>query len=216
MNTPFTTEQFFEVFRNYNLSVFPMQFIFYIPALLVIYFIFKHTSAVDKIISAVLSVLWFWMGIVYHLFFFTEINNAAYIFGFLFIIQGIIFFIYGVLRNELSFKFTSDKYGFTGACIILYALIVYPVLGYILGHRFPYSPTFGLPCPTVIFTFGVLMFTNKKCPYVILIIPFIWSIIGFTAVFNFGIIEDTGLLISGITALIMILNKNKIFIKIHV
>jgi len=216
MNTPFTTEQFFEVFRNYNLSVFPVQFIFYIPALLVIYFIFKQTSSADKIISTVLSVLWLWMGIVYHLLFFTEINKAAYIFGFLFIIQGIIFFISGVLRNDLSFKFTPDKFGFIGAWIIFYALIVYPVLGYILEHRFPDSPTFGLPCPTVIFTFGVLMFTNKKCPYVILIIPFIWSIIGFTAVSNFGIIEDTGLLISGLAAIIMILNKNKIFIKVHV
>lgn len=211
MNTPFTTEQFFEVFRNYNLSVFPVQFIFYILALLVIYFIFKQTSSADKIISTVLSLLWLWMGIVYHLLFFTEINKAAYIFGFLFIIQGIIFFISGVLRNDLSFKFTPDKFGFIGAWIIFYALIVYPVLGYILEHRFPDSPTFGLPCPTVIFTFGVLMFTNKKCPFVILIIPFIWSIIGFTAVFNFGIIEDTGLLISGITSLLMILNKNKNF-----
>ena len=211
MNTPFTSEQFFDVFKNYNQSVFPVQFIFYVTALLVIYFIFKHSSAADKIISSILSALWLWMGIVYHLLFFTEINNAAYIFGYLFIIQGIIFLVYGVLRNELSFKFTPDKFGFTGVCIIFYALIFYPVLGYFLGHRFPYSPTFGLPCPTVIFTFGVFMFSNKKCPYVILIVPFIWSIIGFTAVFNFGIIEDTGLLISGITALFMILNKIKKF-----
>jgi hypothetical protein len=53
------------------------------------------------------------MGIVYHLVFFTAINKAAYLFGGLFIIQGILFLIYGVLQNKLSFHFQRDKYGIT-------------------------------------------------------------------------------------------------------
>jgi hypothetical protein len=93
--------------------------------------------------------------------------------------------------------------------LILFAQIVYPVVGYTLGRVYPGSPTFGLPRPTTIFTFGLLFLTHKHCPVVILIIPFIWSFLKLSAAFNFGIVEDTGLIISGLLSVSMILFRNK-------
>lgn len=213
MKTPFTLEQFLEVFKKYNEVVFPMQVIFYLLSIAIVYLAFKPNSKSDKIISGLLTFLWFWMGIVYHLIFFTTINKAAFLFGIVFILQGILFFIFGVIKSKISFMFRSDKFGITGIILILFALIIYPVLGYTFGHIYPYSPTFGLPCPTTIFSFGILLLSDKKCPVAILIIPFLWSIIGFTAAFNFGIIEDTGLLVSGLITLIMVLWRNRILAK---
>lgn len=213
MKTPFTLEQFLEVFKKYNEVVFPMQVIFYLLSIAIVYLAFKPNSKSDKIISGLLAFLWFWMGIVYHLIFFTTINKAAFLFGIVFILQGILFFIFGVIKSKISFMFRSDKFGITGIILILFALIIYPVLGYTFGHIYPYSPTFGLPCPTTIFSFGILLLSDKKCPVAILIIPFLWSIIGFTAAFNFGIIEDTGLLVSGLITLIMVLWRNRILAK---
>ena len=209
MKTPFTVEQFFEVFRNYNQAVFPMQIVFYLLGGIAVYLAIRPNLSSDKIISGVLAFLWLWMGIVYHLIFFSEINKAAVLFGALFILQGILFLILGVLKSKLSFGFHPNKYGVTGIILILFALIVYPVLGYLLGHVYPYSPTFGLPCPVTIFTFGLFLLSERKCPVVILIIPFLWSVIGFTAAFNFGITEDTGLLVSGILTLAMWYIKNR-------
>jgi Family of unknown function (DUF6064) len=209
VKTPFTREQFLEVFKNYNEAVFPMQIIFYIISFFVIYLTFSPNSKSNKIISVTLAFFWLWMGIVYHFIFFTAINKAAYLFGTLFILQGILFLILGVFQNKLSFAFSFDKYGITGITLTVYALIVYPVFGFFLGHNYPYSPTFGLPCPTTIFTFGVLLMSNKKCPVIILIIPFIWSIIGFSAAFNFGIYEDTALIIAGVLTFFMLIFKNR-------
>lgn len=213
MKTPFTLEQFLEVFKKYNEVVFPMQVIFYLLSIAIVYLAFKPNSKSDKIISGLLTFLWFWMGIVYHLIFFTTINKAAFLFGIVFILQGILFFIFGVIKSKISFMFRSDIFGITGIILISFALIIYPVLGYVFGHIYPYSPTFGLPCPTTIFSFGILLLSDKKCPVAILIIPFLWSIIGFTAAFNFGIIEDTGLLVSGLITLIMVLWRNRILAK---
>ena len=209
MKIPFTAEQFLEVFRNYNQAVFPMQVIFYLVSVFAIYLAFKPTSKSDKIISGILAFLWLWMGIVYHLIFFTAINKTAYLFGAVFILQGILFLTFGVFQNKLSFKFLSGIYGWLGIVLILFALVVYPVLGYIFGHTYPSSPTFGLPCPTTIFTFGLLLLTYKNCPVAILVIPFIWSVFGFSAAFNFGIMEDTGLIVSGLLCVLMILFRNK-------
>ena len=74
------------------------------------------------------------------LYFFTAINQAAYLFGAFFIIQNILFLIFGVFQKRLSFHFRSDKYGITGMSLIIFALIIYPLLGYfsvifILHHQ---------------------------------------------------------------------------------
>ena len=209
MKTPFTAEEFFEVFKDYNQAVFPMQIVFYLLSGMAIYLAIKPAARSDKIISAVLGFIWLWMGIVYHLVFFSEINRAAPVFAALFILQGILFFMFGVFQSKLSFRFRANKYGVTGMILILFALLVYPVLGYLLGHIYPSSPTFGLPCPATIYTFGILLLTERKCPVVILIIPFLWSLIGFTAAFNFGIVEDTALLVSGLLTLVMLFIRDR-------
>lgn len=214
MKTPFTLEQFLEVFKNYNQAVFPMHFVLYLMSGVAIYLVLKPNPKSDKIISSILAFFWLWMGIVYHFIFFTAINQAAYLFGAFFIIQGILFLIFGVFQNRLSFHFRSDKYGITGMSLILFALIIYPLLGYFFGHYYPSNPTFGLPCPTTIFTFGFLLLNVKNCPLEILIIPFIWSVIGFMAAFQFGILEDTGLIVAGLFTVYLLLYRNRKLKKI--
>src|SRR5690348_12245977 len=130
MKTPFTKDQFMAVFTHYNLDVYPMQLILYIIALAAIYFSVKPVRNSGIVISVVLSFLWLWMGVVYHIDYFTSINPAAYLFGALFIVQGILFFISGVIRSSLSYNFRPDKYGTTGLLLILYGLAIYPILGY--------------------------------------------------------------------------------------
>lgn len=209
MKLPFTVEQFLEVFKNYNESVFPMQVVFYFLGLTVILFSIKKIAYADRIINAILSFFWLWMGIVYHTLYFSQINKAAYLFGGIFILQGLLFLYEGVLNDKLSYWFRFDKFGWIGALLMTFALIIYPFLGYVFGHFYPASPTFGLPCPTTIFTFGILMWFARKMPLSILIIPFIWSIVGFLAALQLDVREDTGLLIAGILGIMMIALRNK-------
>jgi len=211
MKPPFTIEQFLAVFKNYNQQVFPMQVVFYLISAFAIYLIIKPNSKSNKLISIFLSFLWIWMGFVYHIIFFTAINKAAYLFGALFIFQGVLFLVFGIFQNTLSFHYRSDKFGIIGMILILFALIVYPILGYFFGHIYPSSPTFGLPCPTTIFTFGILLINVKKCPLTILVIPFFWTVIGFMAAFQFGILEDMGLLMASlITTSLLIYRNNRL------
>lgn len=206
---PFTSDQFMEVFKSYNLSVWPTQIILNIIALAAIILVIKKYRLSDRINTGILGFLWLWVGIVYHLIHFTSINNAAYIFGVLFILQAFIFIYAGIVKDHLSFKYQANIYGIIGAIFLLYALILYPILGHLLGHIYPKSPTFGLPCPTTIFTFGLLLWTDKKIPKYILIIPFLWSIVGFSAAVNLKVYEDFGLLIAGILGTILIIVRDK-------
>ena len=214
MNLPFSLTDFLNVFKDYNQSVFPLQIVFYLAAFLCVYLLFTGNQNTTRIISITLAFLWLWMGVVYHIIFFSEINKAAYIFGGLFILQGIMFAGCGLIRKKLSFEYTKSTANIAGIILIAYALIIYPVLGHNLGHAYPYSPTFGLPCPTTIFTLGILLFANKKMPMHLLIIPLLWSVIGFAAAFTLTIYEDTGLLVAGVTALVLLIISNRKFNKL--
>jgi hypothetical protein len=199
MNLPFTSEQFLEVFKNYNLAIWPMQIIAYVSGIAVLVLTKKKTAYSGRVIWCILSFYWLWMGGVYHITYFASINLVAYGFGLLFIVQGILFLWIGTAKPEIRFRFILEIRFITGAVFILYALLIYPLIGYFAGHRFPQSPLFGVaPCPTTIFTFGLFLWAEQKVPKYILIIPALWSVIGFLAAIYLGIVEDIGLLFAGV------------------
>ena len=209
MDLPFTVEQFLDVFAEYNQSVWPFQIVLYLFALTAVFLTIKRFSYGNKIVSGILGFFWIWIGVVYHIVFFSSINSAAYVFGILFIIQGFIFLHAGIYKDNLIFQFKLNTYSIVGLVFLLYALIIYPVLSHNFGHIYPHQPTFGLPCPTTIFTFGILLWTIRPVSKYILIIPFLWSLIGFSAAVNLYVREDFGLVIAGIVGLTLLVIRDK-------
>ncbi len=197
MNLPFTPEQFFGVFEHYNEAVWPAQVVIYIAATVAFYLILKPGKYSNKVISGILAFFWLWMGIVYHWSFFASINSAARIFGVLFVLQGLIFIFEGIVRNKLAFSYSKDWRSAVGIVLMIFGPIVYPIIGLLLGHTYPSTPTFGVPCPTTIFTIGALLLANRPPKYVT-VIPLLWSALGFSAAISLGVTEDVTLIIAGL------------------
>lgn len=210
MTPPFSAEQFFDVFVAYNEAVWPAQVLLVGLAVVATVLAFQRFSWQGKAIAGLLALLWIWMGVAYHWAFFAEINPAAQVFGGLFVLEGLLFGWAGLQSEALSFRPAPDVSGWAGSGLIVYALAVYPLLGVALGHTYPAQPTFGLPCPTTIFTFGVLLWARPKVPWVLLAIPVAWAVVGSTAVRYFGVIEDTMLPISAIVTTALVLWRNHI------
>jgi hypothetical protein len=78
-----------------------------------------------------------------------------------------------------------------------YYLLVYPLLNHVSGHRYPSTPTFGLPCPTTIFTLGIFHWSKRPVPWACAAIPMIWVAIGSSAAFLLDVLPDLGLLVAG-------------------
>lgn len=210
MELPFTTEEFLNVFQAYNNSIWPLQLVAYILGVFAIVFSFWNWPTSDKIVNSILGLFWLWIGVVYHMLFFSEINTAAFGFGTLFIIQGLLFLGIGLFTDKIQYQFNANLFGVTGIILVAYAMVIYPIIGSFLGHSYPYSPMFGVtPCPATIFTFGLLLWTNQRIAWWFLLIPGLWSVIGFMAALKLGIIEDTGLLVSGILSIGLLLYRDK-------
>jgi hypothetical protein len=88
-----------------------------------------------------------------------------------------------------------------GVVLIVFALVVYPVWSAYTGHAYPATPTFGLPCPTTIFTMGVLCFAAPPLPRGVMIAPVLWCLVGAQAAFLLGVQPDLGLIAAGLVGL---------------
>lgn len=196
---PFTIEEFLAVFRRYNLDVWPAQVFMIFLAVVLVILVYRGKPTPSRLVNLMLGAFWIWMGLVYHILYFSEINKAAYIFGLLFIIQGMLFGYQALVHWQgILYGRPSAFRTIAGWVFIGYALLVYPLLSVVFGHTYPEMPTFGLPCPTTIFTFGLLMFSVSRIPRYLLLIPFLWSLVGFSAAISLGILEDTGLVVVGV------------------
>ena len=201
---------FYETFLRYHAAIWPMVAITYLIGIAAVILAIKKTKYADKIISSILAFLWLWSGIVLLMIFLGPIDYRNYFGGALWIIQSILFFIFGVVKPSLSFKFERDLYSIVGAIMIIYGLVFYPIIGFLSGHGYPGGPIFGVACcPVCIFTFGMFLWINKKVPIFIAVIPLLWSLTGIIAATQYGVWPDYGEFIIGITGFIMILHRNQ-------
>jgi uncharacterized membrane protein len=209
VNIPFTAEAFYGVFTAYNDTVWPMQWPLLALGVLAVVLLVRQRSYSDVGISGILTFLWVWQALAYHLAFFTVINPLAYVFAAVFMLGAATFFWQGVYRRNMVFKSTTAWRAVAGWGLIVFALLVYPAWTYLSGHRYPAFPTFGLPCPTTLFTIGLLAFLVKPYPRSVLVVPVLWCCVGSQAAFVFDVQADLALLGAGVVGLALMLRFKK-------
>ena len=208
MNLTVNLNELMSAFEAYNLAIWPMQVFAYLAGIVALYSSLKRTPFSNNIASGILSFLWLWTGIIFCVFFWGPIYPSAYAFAVLFLAQGLLF-LFNAIKPRVSFHAGRNRFSYVGALFIAYAMIGYPLAGYFLGHTYPRFLPFGLaPCPTAVFTLGMLMLTNKKVPKYILTIPGIWSIAAIVPVIS-GIYEDAGLILAGLVCIPLLFRRDK-------
>lgn len=207
MKLPFTQEQFFELFAEYNEAVWPLQLVFNVAAIAMVVILIRTPGRAGKLVSFGLAFLWFWVAVVYHLAFFWRINPAAPFFVLISLAAAEAFLWFGFFRPSLCFRSGMDARKIAGVFVVLFALAGYPIFGALLGHHYPAAPTFGLPCPTTIFTFGVLLMAARPLPWLVLVAPMVWAAIGAAAAFSLGVTQDIALLVMMVLGGYMLLSN---------
>ncbi len=220
LQLPFGTDDFFAVFAAYNRAVWPAPVLMPIVAAIAALLLRRsgRPGAGARLPVAILGALWMWSGIAYHVLHFAAINPAARVFGALFVLEGGLL----VLRARplgVAAQMDSAPDGqwpagraptaraLAGVLVLSYALVVYPLVLPLSGHAYPALPTFGAPCPVVIFTFGMFLLGGGRVPAHLLLIPVAWAVVGTSASFALGVIPDLGLAVSALVALPVLLHR---------
>lgn len=209
MQLPFSAEQFFEVFSAYNTAVWPAQVLLVATAVGAIVAVARNRPSSGAVVSAILAMQWAWVGGVYHLAFFTGINKLAYAFGALSLVGAALFLWYGVVRRRLRFGLSRRPMSGVGGALVLYAVVVYPAWTSLSGHHYPAFPTFGLPCPTTLFTLGMLALLEPPYPRAPVVVPVLWCLVGAQAAFLLGVQADLALIAAALVGITLLVQARR-------
>lgn len=203
-------DDFYAMFAAYNQAVWPMPIVMYVLALAAFIFSLQKRQGNNAVVLYILSFFWLWNAVVFSLLYFSRFSSMFYMSALLFIFQAIVLFLNGsslAVKPRLSFKLQNNFKTWAGMIFIMYALILYPIIGWAASHAYPAGPIFGTaPCPSAIFTVGMLLLAEKKISKILLIIPVIWGFAGFLPVLIYDVYADIGLILSGVASLILILS----------
>ena len=209
MTLPFTVDEFLAVFVRYNTAVRPLQVIAYGLGVVAVALVLWPRRYPARFISGILAAFWLITGLGYHFGFFRDINPIATLFGALFLVQAAIFIGVGVVRSDLSFALDRTPRSLIGGVVVLYAMVLYPLLGLAFGHVYPAVPAFGVaPCPVTTFTFGMLLWSDTRTPKWVIGVPLIWSALGLSAATTLGMREDFGMVVAAVAAVVIVLPRN--------
>jgi hypothetical protein len=194
MIAPFTIDQFFGVFAAYNAAIWPAQIAAYALGLAEVVSLWLAPAHAPRFVVGVLSLMWLWNGVGYHWLFFAGVNPAAKVFAVLFAVQSALLAAAALARPGVSIQLGRDFRSAAGFAFIAYALLIYPALGLWAGRGLMFGPMFGVaPCPTTIFTIGLLLLMRGRAVAWLSVIPFLWSLIGLAAALQLGMFEDLAL-----------------------
>jgi Family of unknown function (DUF6064) len=210
----FTVQQFLDMFHRYNEAIWPVQIVGYAIGLFIVAMLIAglrgspsflpSPTLVDRLLPALLGGYWAWLGVVFMWGYQADISASGRPFGVLFLIGAAAFGVAAFAGTDLGLGRVPSWRLAIGGSMIVYALLFYPLLGALAGHTYPSAPIFGVaPCPTAIFTFGVLVCCTRPRWY-LLAVPLVWACIATMAAVKLGIAEDFGLIVSAVvTALVV-------------
>ena len=207
MHPPFTADQFLDVFRRYHEAVWPAPVALTLLGLFITFA--AHRANVRRSwrwarwALVLLAGLWLWTGVVYFKGVFAGLTPAGAVFGSLFLAEAGLLLI-SATQDGAWFARASRGSMAMATLLIGYAFVLYPLAGLLVGHRYPDAPSFGTPCPTTIFTFGIFCLLPTSIPRFALAIPVLWAALGSTAAVELGMREDVGLVLAAIAALLVI------------
>lgn len=179
MGLPFTPEQFFGIFAEYNRAFWLVVVALWLASAWALVLAWRNPTGQSRTLSFLLGVLWLWNSVAYHALLFTRINPAAWLFSALFLVQALLFLRAGA-RGRVDYFSSTGTLRLIGLGLVSYSL-AYPFLSVALGHSYPATPTFGLPCPTAILTIGVLVTARGGVPLTLAIVPVFWGFVGGSA-----------------------------------
>ncbi len=198
---PFTEEQFFAVFAAWNSAVWPLQVTAYLLGFGVLGLLRGSRTSTAAVMFA-LALMWLVNGIGYHWLFFSEINPAARYIAGVFVLEALMMLAFPIVAPGFRIAPAKDARTVIGLGLMIYALLIYPLLGRLAGHVYPAVPVFGIaPCPTTIFTIGVLLLGSWGTARWLLMIPALWGVVGGSAAVLLGVPQDYGLIVATLVVL---------------
>lgn len=171
----FSPRTYYRLFEIYNAAIWPAQILALGLGIAILPLSRRGSAASSRLIMAILAACWLWVAIGFHATRYATINFSAVYFAWAFGLQAALLLWVGVVRGALVFGRPGDLAGRAGLAIFLFALVVEPLVGPLLGRGWTQVEIFGLaPDPTAVGTLGLLLLAKARRRWPLMVLPALW------------------------------------------
>jgi len=206
---PFDAEVLASFFTLYNRAVWPAQILAVLLALAALWFCLSPRHGGGRVPGLLLAAGWLWCGAVFFLQHFARLDFMAPVYGWVFILQGVLLlWSLGWRRGVLRFR--ASAFGWAGLALAVFALLGLPAISALTEAGWQSARIVGLaPGSTAVFTLGLLLLGEGRPPWHLLLIPLLWTGIAGATGWSLTLPEELPLPIIGVAALALCIWKHR-------
>lgn len=199
---PYSAEAFFALVSDYNLAMRPLPALALFFAAGVLALAVRSQQNRGKLICAILAAGWAWTGLVWHMFYFADLNFAAPIYGAFFVLQALLLLWIGVWRRKIEIGFDGSAVRWIGIIVMGIAVVILPLIDWTNGMSWT-ETRFALITPgtTAALTAGVLLLSSDRARYWLMTMPVLWLLATAAHAWILDVPQDYILAASGVIAI---------------
>jgi hypothetical protein len=173
----FSARTYYRLFELYNLAIWPFHLIAGAFGVTILMCVARSGAASGRVDASLLAACWLWVAWAFHAERYSTINWAANYFAIGFAAEALLLFWSGTVRGRLALAPVRSGTDRIALGMLLFALLVYPLLGPASGRSWRQLEMFGVaPDPTAVATLGLLLL-SARVPWLLLPIPLLWCAI---------------------------------------
>jgi len=177
----FSPRTYYRLFELYNADIWPAQIVSLALGAAILATLRNDARWRGRAVAAILALCWFWIAAAFHIRHYATINWAAAYFAAGFAIQALLLAWTGLVRDRLLLQPLENPIGRVGLTIFLFALLIQPLIGPLLGRAWRQVELFGVaPDPSAVATLGILLLATNRVAWELLLIPIIWCAVSGT------------------------------------
>lgn len=174
----FSPRTYYRLFELYNVEWWPLHLLAFALGVAVLALGRRGGEGAGRALAVILALCWLWVGWVFHGQRYAGINLAAGYFAWAFVGQALLLLWLGALRGKLAPARASSLQRRAGVGLVLFALLVFPLIGPLFGRGWLQTEAFGMtPDPTALATLGVLLFAGMRPVWWLFPIPVAWCLV---------------------------------------
>lgn len=176
----FAPRTYYRLFELYNADIWPLQIVTALAGVMILALMRSRAAWRGRAIAATLAACWLWIAWAFHWQRYAAINWAAGYFAVGFAIEALLLIWIGVVRDRLQIDARPAVIARIGVGVFVFALVVQPLLGLLLGRDWRQAEVFGVaPDPTAVATLALLLAADRSSP-IALPIPLLWCLLSGT------------------------------------
>ena len=183
----FAPRTYYRLFELYNAAIWPAQVLAVLLGLVILVLLVRGRAPLrDRGICAVLAACWVWVA-VFLFQRYATINWAATYFAAAFAVEALLLGLVGAIGGRVAFRTDGRWPWLIGLGLFVFALVIQPLLGPLLGRPLSQMEIFGVtPDPTVVATLGLLASATGGSRWLLLVVPVLWAAISGATLWTMG------------------------------